>query len=86
MGEGDLEMNQINPDLRAIKSAAKSLFGHIEGVQGFGLGENSLRIYILNAEVREELPPVFQGVPVEFVITGDITASGEGQKGGRTAA
>lgn len=69
-------MNQINPNLRAIKSAAKSLFGHIEGVEGFGLGENSLRIYIRNAMVRKELPSIFQGVPVEFVVTGDITASG----------
>ena len=69
-------MSQINPNLRAIKAAAKSLFGCIDGVEGFGLGENSLRIYIRNSEVRDQLPSVFQGVPVEFVITGEITASG----------
>jgi hypothetical protein len=69
-------MNQINQNLRAIKAAAKSLFSHIDGVEGFGLGENSLRIYIRNTKVRDALPSVFQGVPVEFVITGEITAAG----------
>jgi len=69
-------MSHINPNLRAIKAAAKSLFRHIDGVEGFGLGENSLRIYIRNSKVRDQLPSIFQEVPVEFVITGEITASG----------
>ena len=31
------------PDLRAIKAAAKSQFGHLPGVEGFGIGDNMLR-------------------------------------------
>lgn len=63
------------PDLRAIKAAARNQFGNCPGVEGFGLGENSLRIYIRNTDVRRQLPTQFQGVPVDFVVTGEITAS-----------
>lgn len=64
---------QLN--LRVVKAAARSQFGDFPGVEGFGLGENSLRIYIRNAEVSRRLPSQFQGVPVDFIVTGDITAS-----------
>jgi hypothetical protein len=61
------------PDLRAIKAAAKSQFGHLPGVEGFGIGDNMLRIYVADGTVRAQLPAEFQGVPIEYVVTGPIT-------------
>ena len=62
------------PDLRAIKTAARTEFGLTPGVQGFGIGDRTLRIYIHNDDVRHTLPASYQGVPVDFVVTGDVTA------------
>ncbi|HZO89601.1 MAG TPA: hypothetical protein VFB38_14835 [Chthonomonadaceae bacterium] len=67
-------MTQLKPDLRAVKAAAQSQFGQIPGIEGFGIGDGTLGIYVRNAEVRNQLPHEYQGVPVEFVITGDIEA------------
>ena len=67
-------MPSSTTDLRAVKIAAKAQFGQTPGVEGFGIGDGTLRIYVRNAEVRKQLPSVFQGVPVDFVVSGDITA------------
>lgn len=61
-------------DLRAVKAAAKSQFGQTPGVEGFGIGDGTLRVYIRNAAVREHLPCEYQGVSLEFVVTGDLKA------------
>jgi len=66
-------MEQQKPDMTAIKAAAKRQFGHIEGIEGFGIGDNTLRIYVTDASVRGRLPIEFQGVPVDLVVTGEIT-------------
>jgi hypothetical protein len=58
--------------LQAAKKAAKEQFKKIEGVQGFGLGENTLNIYIRNPEVKKALPSEYKGVPVTFITTGEI--------------
>ena len=67
-------MSQSQPDMRAVKSAAKAQFGDTPGVQGFGIGHGTLRIYVQNAGIRSQLPSTFQGVPVDFIIGGDIAA------------
>ena len=67
-------MPQSQADMRAVKSAAKAQFGATPGVQGFGIGHGTLRIYVQNAEIRSQLPSTFQGVPVDFVVGGDIAA------------
>jgi hypothetical protein len=59
-------------DLEAIKSAAIQRFGDLPGVEGIGIGDQSLRIYVRNSEVLKHLPQQFQGVPIEFIVTGDI--------------
>ena len=59
-------------ELQEIKKAAKIEFRQVEGVEGFGLGETTLQIYIRNPEVKKQLPSAYRGVPVTFVITGDI--------------
>ena len=68
-----LQSTQL-PDLRAIKSAARTEFGQTPGVQGFGIGDQTIRIYIHDPEVQSQLPASYQGVPVDFVVTGDITS------------
>lgn len=58
--------------LQEAKKAAKQEFQKISGVQGFGLGEACLNIYIRNPEVKRDLPSSFHGVPLNFITTGDI--------------
>ncbi len=65
-----------DPDLRAIKAAAKSEFGHIPGITGFGIGARSLRIYVQDADVSKQLPTEYRGVPIDIIVTGEITGSG----------
>ncbi len=60
-------------NLEAVKSAAIQTYGDLPGVEGIGIGDQSLRIYVRNAEVRKHLPQQFQGVPIDFVVTGDIS-------------
>lgn len=71
---GQVLPDPARPDLRAIKAVAKAQLGQLPGVQGFGLGDGCLRIYVLNDEVKAKLPREFGGVPVEIVVSGDIVA------------
>jgi hypothetical protein len=67
--------NSEMPDMRAIKAKAKARFGSVAGVEGFGIGDYVLRIYVSSkATLQNVLPAKFQGVPVDLVITGDISA------------
>ena len=61
-------------NLQSVKAAAKAQFGNLDGVIGFGIGDHVLRIYVRNSKVRERLPAEFQGVPIEVVVTGDVSA------------
>lgn len=61
-------------NLQQVKAAAKDQFGRQPGVLGFGLGERSLRIYVRSAEVCAQLPNEFQGIPVDCIVTGNISA------------
>ena len=71
-------MEQSNQDMRSLKAAAKEEHGRIQGVEGVGLGEGSLRIYVRNPEVRKRLPKEFRGVLVNPVVTGEISAISTG--------
>jgi hypothetical protein len=70
------ESNKSNPDMRAIKAAAKSLFGNMRGVEGIGIGDRVLRIYVRTEDVAKDLPKVFQGVRVDYIVTGEIRLFG----------
>jgi hypothetical protein len=61
-------------DLKAVKSLAKEEFSRIDGVEGIGIGEQCLRIYVRNLAVQQMLPIKFHGIPLEFVITGSVAA------------
>ncbi len=69
-------MEQPKQDMRSVKAAAKEQFRRVRGVEGIGIGDGTLRVYVRDAEVRERLPSRFRGVPVDCVVTGDISASG----------
>jgi hypothetical protein len=69
----DDESNKSNPDMRAVKAAAKSLFANVRGVEGVGIGDRVLRVYVRNEEVAKDLPKEFQGVKIDYVVTGEIT-------------
>lgn len=59
---------------QAAKSAAKAAFGDIEGIQGFGVGDGTVRIYIRSASVGAVLPKELNGVPLDLIITEDLAA------------
>lgn len=61
-------------ELKTIKAAAKLAFAAVSGVQGVGIGDQALRVYIASPDVKKSLPDEFQGVPVECVVAGDIRA------------
>ncbi|MDQ5827083.1 MAG: hypothetical protein M3441_23200 [Chloroflexota bacterium] len=69
----DDESNKSNPDMRAVKAAAKSRFGNVGGVEGIGIGDRVLRVYVRTEEVAKNLPTEFQGVKIDYIVTGEIT-------------
>ncbi len=66
-------MSPEQPNLQQVKAAAKAAWSQIPGVEGFGLGERSLRIYVRSVDICDQLPSEFQGVPVDCVVSGDIS-------------
>ena len=61
-------------DLPTIKKAAKKEFQNIPGIEGFGIGDGVINIYVSNSEVVKQLPSTFRDVPLNFVLTGIIEA------------
>ncbi|HEY0515110.1 MAG TPA: hypothetical protein VGH73_24655 [Thermoanaerobaculia bacterium] len=63
-----------NLDMIAIKAAAKRELRGLDGIEGFGVGDHRLRVYVRDADAGRRLPSTFHGVDVECVVTGDIAA------------
>ncbi len=61
-------------DLKTAKGLAKGEFLSIDGVEGVGIGDQCLRVYVRNRAVEQKLPHTFRGIPIELVITGSVTA------------
>lgn len=75
MRQNQAKKTERMPDMRAIKAKAKERFGKLAGVQGFGIGDSVLRVYVKSkASVEDRVPTRFQGVPVNLIVTGDIAA------------
>ncbi|MEC4818111.1 MAG: hypothetical protein SAK29_33295 [Scytonema sp. PMC 1069.18] len=55
-------------DLLLIKAEAKKDFRNVSGIKGFGIGKNSLRIYVTNQDVINQLPDTYMGVKVDFLV------------------
>jgi len=61
-------------ELRAVKKQAKVDLQQ-PGVVGFGLGEDTLRVYVESAALLDMFPEQYKGVPVVVEVTGTIVAS-----------
>jgi len=74
MRQQHYRLAEQKPDMRSIKAQAKLEFGDIAGVEGFGVGDYVLRIYVSNARLKDKIPARFRGVPVDLVVSGHIVA------------
>jgi hypothetical protein len=70
----DRELSQSQPDLVTVKKAVKKEYQHLAGVEGVGIGDGVINIYVSNPEVSKQLPSTFQEVPLNCVETGPIEA------------
>lgn len=61
-----------DPHMLSVKAAAKRYFYGIEGVEGIGIGDQRLRVYVRTADLAATLPEEFQGVPIDYIVTGEI--------------
>lgn len=56
------------------KKRAKTHFAQDPRVVGYGVGENTLRLYVRTPQDAQDLPPTFEDIEIEYIITGDIQA------------
>lgn len=68
------ELSQSKPDLATVKKAVKKEFQHLAGVEGVGIGDGVINIYVSNPDIIKQLPSTFQNVPLNCVKTGIIEA------------
>ncbi|MEQ8963430.1 MAG: hypothetical protein RLP02_36920 [Coleofasciculus sp. C2-GNP5-27] len=68
------ELSQDKPDLATVKKAVKKEYQHLAGVEGVGIGDGFINIYVSNPDVSKQLPSTFQNVPLNCVKTGIIEA------------
>jgi hypothetical protein len=61
--------------LRDAKETAKRDFGSMPGVEGIGIGDGVLRVYVRDANVKDRLPRTCENVDLEFVVTGEVNPS-----------
>jgi hypothetical protein len=61
-------------DMKALKAAAKQELDRFDGIEGFGIGDRSLRVYVRDADAGGRLPKTFHGIEIECVVTGDVKA------------
>ena len=59
-------------DMQVLKAEANKRFGRVPGVLGFGLGNNSLSVYVQSPNVKKFLPEKFKGINIDLVVTGEI--------------
>lgn len=59
--------------LLAAKHETKRLFGQHSGVEGVGIGDGCVRIYVRAAAVGRALPDMVAGVRIECIEVGTIS-------------
>lgn len=60
--------------LRAAKRETQRRFGAHDGVEGVGIGDGCVRVYVRAQPATDGLPDEVEGVRVECVEVGTITA------------
>lgn len=58
--------------LGLAKTAAKEELRRIPGVEGIGIGDGTLRVYVHTADVASQVPSEIHGMPVECIVTGSV--------------
>jgi len=58
--------------LRNAKRHARDLLLSLDGVQGVGVGDGTVRVYLRDATVAHSLPGAVDGIPLEPVVVGDV--------------
>ncbi|MDJ0659870.1 MAG: hypothetical protein QNJ42_10335 [Crocosphaera sp.] len=66
--------SEVKQDLLTVKKAVKQEFRNIAGLEGFGIGDGVINVYVSNSEVCKKLPPTFHNVPLNVINTGIIEA------------
>ena len=61
--------------LRDAKEVAKRDFGDTPGVEGIGIGDGVLRVYVRDNNVIAQLPQSCEEIGIEFVVSGDVSSS-----------
>jgi hypothetical protein len=61
-------------ELKAKKRRAQEQLSKLPGVEGFGIGDGTIRVYVQSPQVKQSLPADVEGVTLEVVVTGDISA------------
>jgi hypothetical protein len=67
-------VGKSNADMKKLKDAAEAEFGDIDGVEGLGIGNQTLRVYVRSHDVKNFIPSIFHTVPVQIIVTGTIMA------------
>lgn len=67
-------MTEDTAVLKAAKAEARTKYRDLPGVVGFGLGDNTVVIYIADPKVASLLPSEIHGVKVEIVVSGEVVA------------
>ena len=68
------EPSPNKPDLITIKKAVKREFQNLTGIEGVGIGDGVINIYIRTPEVSKQLPSTFDNVLLNYIRTGIIKA------------
>lgn len=58
----------------ATKKAAMLQYKDLSGVEGFGIGDEVINVYISDEEVIKRLPATFENIPLRFIKSGVIKA------------
>ena len=61
-------------NLRELKQQAKVELGGLDGIEGFGIGDERLIAYVRDGVAALQLPDLYHGVAIETVVTGEIRA------------
>ena len=68
-----MKKKQTKFSMKQLETAKNTMIGNvwIGGIYGIGLGNNCVRVYITQENIRELIPQEVQGVPVEVILVPD---------------
>ncbi|MDQ2711988.1 MAG: hypothetical protein M3Y72_10390 [Acidobacteriota bacterium] len=67
-------MNTADINWKALKRQAKDELGGIDGVEGFGVGDDRLIAYVRDTDSAAKLPEQYQGIDLETVVSGEVNS------------